>query len=480
MKILFLNPPFIRNFSRDSRSPEVSKGGCLYYPYYLAYCCGLLEEAGYDVKFIDGVASDLNSYQVSEIARRWDADLVVMNTSTPSIENDLKIAKTLLDSSFVVLVGTHPTALPEDVLNELDSVNAIVAKGEYDYTVRDIADAIKNKKDWTKIKGISWINGDKIIHNQNRELIENLDELPFVSKTYQKHLDIKKYSYPAVRYPQVTILTARGCSFCCQYCLYANTFWHGSYRFRSISNVLDELKWIEDNLDVKEVMFEDDTFSSVYTKERVMDFCREKIRRGIKIGWVANSRADADLETLEMMKKAGCRELCVGFESSEQPILNNIPKGLTIEQSKKFVENAKKVGIAIHGCFIVGLPDETKEIVDKTIDFALELNTDTIQVYPMMIYPGTKSFEWAEKNGYLKTKDWNEWLKKDGTHNTIVDRPDLSADYLVGKCDEALSKFYFRPKKIFSIMWSSLKSWQDAKRYYRGFKSFITYIIKGR
>jgi radical SAM superfamily enzyme YgiQ (UPF0313 family) len=292
---------------------------------------------------------------------------------------------------------------------------------------------------------------------------------------YKKHLDIKKYSYPTVKHPEVTILTARGCKFQCTFCLYANTFWKGSYRFRSIENVVDELEYIENNLDVKEVMFEDDTFSSAYSRVRVKNLCKEIIKRKIRIGWVTNSRADVGYETLSLMKKAGCRELCVGFESAEQAILNGIPKGLIIKQSKKFMEDANKAGIVIHGCFILGLPNETKETVEKTIKFAINLNPETIQVYPMMVYPGTPAFKWAEENGYLTTKDWSKWLKSDGTHNCMITRPELKSEYLLEKCDETLKKFYLRKSKIIELVFS-VKSVSDIKRFYHGFKFFMKYL----
>lgn len=477
MKVLFLNPPFLPKFSRDSRSPEITKGGVLYYPYWLAYATGVLEKEGFDVKLIDAVALNWDTKDVMNFADEFNPTLTVISTSTPSIYNDIdcgiKIKETT--NSFITLVGTHVTSLPDEALKfkEIDAV----ARGEYDYTIRDLTHALKSETAFNKIKGLSFKQKEKIVHNSDRPLIENLDELPFVSEVYKKHLDIKKYSYPTVQYPEVTILTARGCKFQCTFCLYANTFWKGSYRFRSIGNVVDEMAYIKNNLDVKEIMLEDDTFSSAYTKNRVENLCKEILNRKVEISWVANSRADVDYETLSLMKKAGCRELCVGFESAEQAVLNGIPKGLIIKQSEGFMKDANKSGIVIHGCFILGLPNETKETVEKTINFALDLDPETIQVYPMMVYPGTPAFKWAEENGYLKTKDWSKWLKKDGTHNCLIDRPELSSEYLLEKSDEALKKFYLRKSKIIKMIFS-IKSVSDLKRFYTGFKFFMKYLYR--
>lgn len=479
MRILTLNPPFLPNFSRASRSPEVTKGGCLYYPYWLAYATGVLEKEGFDVKLIDGVAADWGMHDVMKFVDKFKPDLTVISTSTPSIFNDIdygvKIKKRT--GSFVTLVGTHVTALPGEALKRkgIDSV----ARGEYDYTIRDLVYTLKSGRPLKKIKGLSFKQKRKIIHNPNRPLIKDLDEIPFASKVYERHLDIKRYFYPTVQHPEVTILTSRGCKFQCAFCLYANIFWKGTYRFRSAKNVADELEYIENNLDVKEVMFEDATFSAAYTKDRVREICKEIIKRKIEIGWVANSRADVDYETLNLMKKAGCRELCVGFESAEQAVLNGIPKGLVLRQSRKFMEAANNAGIVVHGCFILGLPGETKETVEKTIDFALELDPETIQVFPMMVYPGTPAFKWAEKNGFLRTKDWSKWIKNDGTHNCMIIRPELTSKYLVEKCDEALKKFYLRRGKIIELIFS-LKSLSDLERFYRGFKVFIKYLHEKR
>jgi radical SAM superfamily enzyme YgiQ (UPF0313 family) len=142
------------------------------------------------------------------------------------------------------------------------------------------------------------------------------------------------------------------------------------------------------------------------------------------------------------------------------------------------MRNAKSVGIKIHGCFILGLPNETKETVERTIDFAINLDPDTIQMYPMMVYPGTPAFDWAERKGFLKTKDWKEWIKPDGTHNTVIDRPNLPAEFLVEKCDEALTRFYLRRSKMLSIAKASMSNYQDFKRYFVGLKTYLSYLVK--
>jgi len=164
------------------------------------------------------------------------------------------------------------------------------------------------------------------------------------------------------------------------------------------------------------------------------------------------------------MKKAGCRELCVGFESGDQEVLDNIGKNLKVEQQLEFMKNAKKTGIIVHGCFLVGNPGETKETLKKTLDMALKLNPDTAQFYPIMIYPGTRAFEWAKGEGFITTYAYDKWLTPEGLHNSVVERDDLSHEELVCWGNEARRKFYMRPGYIFSKIKQAVTHPKEAKR----------------
>ncbi|MBL7206830.1 MAG: radical SAM protein, partial [Candidatus Aenigmarchaeota archaeon] len=379
MKTLALNPPYLKNYSRQSRSPAITKGGTTYYPYFLAYMTSALEKAGFDVELVDAVARGWNRGQTIEYIGEYRPNLVVIDTSTPSIYNDIKVAEAIkkaLPEAFIVLVGTHPSNLPNETLKLSKKVDAVVV-GEYDYTVRDLAKVLKDKKSLKGVNGLVFREKEKIITNKPRERIKNLDELPFVSEVYKKHLNVRDYFYSSVRYPQVTILTARGCPYSCSFC---NSPFKKSYRPRSIENVVEEFLWIQENLpEVKEVMIEDETFPAV--KKRTMELCNLMIERGVKLKWSCNARVDTDIETLKKMKEAGCRLLCVGFESPEQKKLDDIQKRTTKEMQIEFMKNTREVGLLVNGCFILGLPGETKESMQKTIDFAKELSTDTAQFY---------------------------------------------------------------------------------------------------
>lgn len=468
MKILFLNPPFLPRFSRPQRSPAVTKSGTFYYPMWLCYAAGLLEHSGFEVKVVDAPARGLDHSQVYKIASDFCPALIVVDTSTPSIVNDVSVASRIkeLTGGFTVLVGTHPSALPEETLNINDAIDA-VARREYEYTILDLAKTTDkeqlNLRSLKEIDGITFRWEGSIVHNKDRQFSQDLDSLPFVSGVYKKHLHYQDYFYGHSKYPIVTLITARGCPYQCVYCLYPQTFNGQLIRARSIKNVVDEVEYCLKNFpDLKEIMFEDDTLT--VNKERAIAFAEELLRRKLKFKWSANSRADVDLETMRILKKAGARLFCVGIESGDQGVLDSMKKRLTVGQISKFFADVRKAGILVHGCFLVGNPGETKETLGKTLDLALALNPDTAQFFPIMIYPGTTAYKWAKDNNFLITDDFSKWLTDEGLHNCVISRPGLSNQQLLEFCDTARRRFYMRPSYIAKKLAQGVFDFQEMKR----------------
>jgi len=362
------------------------------------------------------------------------------------------------------MVGTHVSATAEESLRYCEDIDAIARK-EYDYTVRDVALKLSKGEDYYEGRGLSYLKDGQVVNNPDMPFIEDLDELPFVSKVYEKYLKscYLSYFYGANLHPIIVIIAGRGCPFTCVYCVYPQVMTGHKFRIRSVNNLVDELEYIKDTFpNIKEIFFEDDTFT--INKQRVRDICDEIIRRGLRVTWSTNSRADVDFTTLDLMKKAGCRELCVGFESGDQKVLDNIGKKLKIEQQYKFSQDARKAGIIVHGCFLVGNPGETKETLQKTLDLAIKLNPDTAQFYPIMVYPGTMAYQWAENEGYLTTRKYDKWLTYDGFHNSVVERANLSHEELVRWGNDARRKFYLRPKYAFSKLKQMVAHPKEAKR----------------
>ncbi|MCK4819327.1 cobalamin-dependent protein, partial [bacterium] len=253
MKIWILNPPFLKKYSRPQRSPAVTKSGTIYFPIWLAYCAGVLDKAGHSVAFTDAPGRGLDIKKIVRQGETLQPELIVMDTSTPSIRNDIRVGeqlKEILPQSFIVLVGTHVTALPEETLLKSNSIDAI-ARREYEYTIRELASLLdrtdlnpRTEDNLKTIAGLSFRSNGKIIHNQDRPYIEKLDELPWVSMTYKKYLRIGDYFNQNALYPMVTLITSRGCPFRCNFCVYPQTLTGRKYRFRSIDDVVDEIDYV--------------------------------------------------------------------------------------------------------------------------------------------------------------------------------------------------------------------------------------------
>ena len=449
-----LNPPFKGRFSRSARSPAVAPSGTIYYPLWLAYATGVLEEAGFNVRLIDAPAHGLSLKEIIATLYNFPPSMIVLDSSTPSIFSDVKSAETLKENfpqSFIVIVGTHVSALPEETLRMSKKIDA-VARREYDYTLRDLALALKEQRPLHSVKGLSFRAEDEYIHNADRPFIEDLDALPFVSKVFKKHLQIKDYYFAAANFPMVMTISGRGCPNRCYFCVYPQTFHGHKYRTRSPEDIVDEFEWIVNNFpEVKEIGIEDDTFTA--NRHHAREVSELIIRKGIRIKWYCNVRSDLDFGTLRIMKEAGCRLVTTGFESGNQKVLDNMHKNLKLEQIERFVANAKKAKILVHGCLILGNPGETKEMIQESLKFVKKLNCDSMQFYPLFVYPGTEAYDKIIKAGYLKTTDYSQWISESGQHNSVINLPDLPAEELVQICKTALKSYHFRP----AYLWAKLR-----------------------
>jgi len=344
----------------------------------------------------------------------------------------------------------------------------------------EVAEAIEKGKDFREVKGISYKKDGKIMYNPNREFTssEDLDRIPFVSKVYKKHLNIWDYFLNYSLYPMVQIFTGRGCPYSCTFCSWPQTFMGRKYRVRSIDNVLDELEYIQESLPkVKEVFFEDDTFT--ISKKRVLEFCRKYRERDLDITWSCNARVDTlDLETMREMKKANCRFLIVGFESADDKILKNIKKGFTAEQAREFSKNVRKTGLLLHADFIMGLPGETKKTIGKTRSFIKEIKPDQLQVSAVAPFPGTELYRWYKKYGYLLTENPDEYLDEQGHQKSIVSYPFLSSEEITKAVDDILRDYYLSLSYIPVALRQVFRKhgFNEAKRLWHSIIMFMRYI----
>jgi len=479
MKVLLLNPPFLPKFSRFSRSPAVTKSGTIYYPIWHAYAAGVLEKAGHIVKLVDAPADNIDEIECAAIVRDFAPDMAVIYTSTPSIDNDVRVAgdiKEIMPDCYVVLTGPHVSALPEETLLIDCRVDA-VARREYDYTLVELALVLPDKNKLKGVAGLTFRIGNDIVANPDRQFIDNLDKLPFVSAVYKRHLNIKNYFYAHCRYPVISIFTSRGCYGQCNYCVYPEQMFGRKQRKRSPENIVAEFEYIVKEMpNVKEVLIDDDTFS--FDQEHTIKVCELMIQRNIKLPWTVECRANLKYKTMVMMKKAGCRLIVIGFESADNDILKNIEKGITVEGMRQFVRDAKKAGVMVHSCFMAGNEGETKETLLKSLAFAKEIAADTCQFFPLMVYPGTEAYEWAKTNGYLITTDYRKWLTEEGLHNCVVSTPELSAKDLVDFCNYARRNYYLSPKYLGYKLWQVIRKPEELKKTIKSAKIFFKYLLK--
>ncbi|MBN1436787.1 MAG: cobalamin-dependent protein [Sedimentisphaerales bacterium] len=480
MNIVYLNGPYHKLvYSRSSRSPAVTKSGTVYYPMWLAYAAGLAQQrTDFNIRLLDAVALKLSVSDLVQLLEDIKPDIVFCDTSTPSINEDIETAqaiKTAFANCKVVMVGTHATALPEEVLAAASGVDA-VALGEYDETAIDLAEALAAGRDWTEVSGIALRQDGAVLRTGQRQLIEDLDSFPFVSEVYKRHLSVRDYFFAAAKYPMVMTITSRGCPHRCSWCLYPQVMHRGKYRMRSSDSVAAEFAYIASEMpDVREVGIEDDLFTG--SRKRLQETCEKLIAQGNRLPFWCDTRVDLDYETMRLMKAAGCRLLIAGFESGSQAVLDRINKGTQAEQAFDFVQNAKRANLLVHGCFVLGNPGETPETMAQTVKFATQLDPDTAQFFPMIVYPGTSMYSWAESQGALRTKDWREWLTPGGMHNSVVDLPHLPGEQVRDYCDRARREFYLRKGYVWKKIKQSLSDAQEAKRNVKAFCRFAKHLV---
>jgi anaerobic magnesium-protoporphyrin IX monomethyl ester cyclase len=479
MRVLLLNPPYFRHYSRPQRSPAVTKSGTLYYPLWLAYAAGVLIRDQHDVLLLDAPAEDLDLEAVQDRSRSFQPQAVVVDTSTPSINNDIEVVRSLNSQhpdAFFVMVGTHVSALPEESLAMSDAVDA-VARREYDYTVKDLVQVLSAGKPLETIQGLTFRRNGEVVSTPDRRLIDNLDDLPHVVDIFGRYLRSEWYFNPNALYPQVTMITSRGCPYNCSFCVFPQTMTGRGYRARSIDDVISELEKVPEIFpNAKAVFFEDDTF--VVDRKRTRELCQAIIDSKFDLSWTANSRPDVDIETLRIMKRAGCRTLCVGFESAAGPVLESWKKHNTPERMLQFARDAHRVGIYLHGCFLFGGVEETPDTMEKTLNLAKQLPLDTAQFYPMMVYPGTEEYNRLCDLGYLKSQDFRQWLTTEGLHASVVDTPQVSGEDLTKFCDRARREFYLRPSYMARTLMRTAMHPKQISRTMKAFRTFVRHLAK--
>ncbi len=467
MKTLFLQPPSFDGFdggagSRYQARREIKS---FWFPTWLAQPAALLP----DSTLIDAPPARLTMADVLPHARK--NDLLIIHTSTPSFGNDVKVAEAFKAENpnlIIGFVGAKVAVQPEESLSRAAVVD-FVAGNEFDFTIKEIAEG----KPFAEIDGIMYRDATgALIKNKDRAILENMDALPFVTEVYKKHLRIEDYFIGYLKHPYISIYTGRGCKSRCTFCLWPQTVGGHRYRTRSVDNVIAEIRQAKaDFPQVREFMFDDDTFTDDLPRAEAI--ARELGKLGVT--WSCNAKANVPFASLKVFKENGLRLLLVGYETGNQQILVNIKKGMRIDVAKRFTKDCHTLGIKIHGTFIVGLPGESAETLQETIEFAKEINPHTIQVSLAAPYPGTFLYDQAVREGWLDI-DNAELIDEHGVQIAPLHYPHLSHTAIFNSVETFYRKFYFRGSKIRSILAEMLTSPQMMKRRLREGVEFFHFL----
>ena len=465
-RTLFLNPPSFEGFDggASSRWPATREIESYWYPIWLCYPAGMLP----DSKVVDAPPHKITPRETIRMAP--DFEFLVLFTSTPGFENDIRLAAEMKQANpnlDVCFVGPHVTALPEESLRAGQAIDFVVRR-EFDHQVVDYA----NGKPLAELPGVSFRTNGSFVHNSEEAAIDNLDALPWVTKVYKRDLDIERYNVPFLLHPYLAFYTERGCPALCTFCLWPQTLSGHRWRTRSAEDVAAEVQWTLENFPgLKEIFFDDDTFN--IRKSRVIELC-EKLKP-LNFTWSCTSRVTVDYETLKAMRDAGCRLLIVGYESGDPQILKNIKKGATVEQAERFTRNCKKLGLIIHGDYIIGLPGETRESIRRTIEFAKRMDTETVQVSIAHPYPGTEFYDYVRDNNLLTIDSMTD---ETGHQLPNIKYGELDEAEILDWVEKFYDEYYFRPRVAWRIMRKAVFDGAERRRLYKEAREYLALRAK--
>lgn len=436
MKVLLLSPPFKTDYMRNARCDFVSLSHTQWYPILLGSAGALLEKAGHEVAFWDAPSQGMTMAQVEARARRLRPDVLVIYGGRLSEQSDQRLADRLTAQlgCRTVFCGPYVSIAPERWLEQTDRVEGAIS-GEFEYPLVELVEG----KPVGDISNLHYKDGEAVCRNAQRPYLERqqLDAIPWVSEFFSRHLDINNYRAISEPFPFMDMMTGHGCCWgVCTYCLWVHSYVKGPvYNTRSLDNIIGEVDYIRRKMPrVKSLMFQDDTLA----EDHVRAISEAILARGWKLKWSCYARANLSYETLQLMQRAGCLNLHVGFESSDPRVLKNSKKGLSTRRMTCFVSDAKRAGLHIHGDFLMGLEGETRESLLATARWAKSLDVDSAQFQVLIPFEGTPLYDSLTAKGQLK----------DG----YPDYPDLPAEEIHRISKMAYRSFYLRPKQIISVL----------------------------
>ncbi len=452
MKVLLINPPAPdkKNWVREGRCQQWDIWGAPFPPLSLASIAGQIKSLT-ETLIIDSGASGLDLEKTLKKIDEYDPELIILSTTTPTITTDLgwflAKVKRLKPSLKAAAIGIHVTELPKETLQQFSYLDFII-RAEPELTVKDLVNHLKeNRFDFKNIPGLAFRNGKRIIINQPRELLMDLDKLEF---PYWQGVDFNNYKLPILNKPFNLISFTRGCPFNCKFCN-ASVYYGKKIRKRSPEKIIEEIEINIKDYKIRDFLFwtESLTMDKEYLRN-VLNFIKKK---GLnkKIRWIGNSRAEElDSAFLKELKEAGCWQVAFGLEFGSNRILKLADKGLdvSIEKGRKAVAAAVKQGIVADGHFILGYPGETEKTLQETISFAVSLPLTFAHFYTATPFPGSRLYEEVKEKNWIFNQNWE---------NINQDTPNLQTPWLNPETVKkyislAYKRFYFRPTTIWRII----------------------------
>lgn len=459
MRVLLIFPPRKKILQADMSDVFEEESG-FYPPLGLLYIASYIKEnSDNEVEILDTQVENLDYDQIKYKIRDYQPQVVGITTMTFNLLDVMDVVKAVKEVNrniHVNLGGPHPYIFQEESIN-LKFVDSLTI-GEGEITFNELVNSVEKKEPLDKVKGLVFKKNGNIIYNQPRELIEDLDSLPNPDR---RLIPYKKYhSVLAKNRLITTMMTSRGCPFRCIYC--HRPHMGKKFRARSAFNIVKEMKECM-GLGIHEFIFFDDIFT--LDRRRVFEVCDEILTHKLNVKWSVRARVDTvDYEMLAKLKEAGCNRIQYGIEAGTPKTLKILKKDTTIIQAQEAIRMSKEVGMTTLADFMLGSPNETKEDILQTINFALKLNPDYAQFSITTPYPATELYNMGFESGLFTHDYWKEFAKNP-THNfkTPVWEEKLKKEELVELLNLAYKKFYTRPNYILKQL-LSLSSIGEFKR----------------
>lgn len=467
-KIFFINP-----------YPHYAKGineATIYPPLGLAYIAALLEKNNYQCKIIDANILQMPNNDVLKLIEEENPDVVCISINISTVKAGISLAKDVKTkfNKRVIMGGVQASSVPERTLRQ--SLCDAVVIGESEETVLDL---VKNNCNPDGINGLAYLKDGTLVYTEKRELIKNLDDLPWPS--YHLLPPLKMYKSRSRKSPVAPIFTSRGCPYQCIFCSSSSkkSIFGPTFRTRSPENVVAEIEYLSKELGVKQIDVLDDNFTlDMERTNKICDLLIEKNSR-VLINLQNGVRADRlNRELVFKLKKAGVYKLGIGVESGDTQIIKNIKKSLDLNQVKKTIQWCREAGIIVYGFFMFGHPGEDEEKMQKTIDFAIEVNPHIANFGGALPLPGTELYDIISAEGKFTNPviDGVEGGYQGGVYSFELGKVNQN---LINKyLKKAFREFYFRPSKIFDVMRISLSPGEFKWSVQAGFLIFKNILLR--